>query len=251
VCGNSFTTQLSNYLPLTGGTITGNLIVNSSINANGNSLVFPNTLADFKITLWQGFGFGVQGDKLKYTSGSGANHKFYSGSTNTFTIDGLGNTSCIGGITASTITTANIANLNGGANINGLSVLGSASFNSTLSTPQIATSTYNNLLAKSIEMYPFSNTGGAYNNGYWLIDVQDYCNQAGFVYLFLNINAPSFLYWQGRVVIANSSSINFYNDMAYNVNLTLISSFGRLKIVVSCLSGTNNGFQVMYIKIMG
>ena len=68
-----------------------------AINANGNSLVFPNTLADLKITLWNGFGFGVQPLELKYTSF--ANHKFYTGSTNTFTIDNVGNISNIGTIT--------------------------------------------------------------------------------------------------------------------------------------------------------
>ena len=68
------------------------------INANGNSLAFPDTLANFKITLYNGFGFGIQSNELKYTSGG--SHKFYTSSTNTFTIDNVGNVSCIGAINA-------------------------------------------------------------------------------------------------------------------------------------------------------
>ncbi len=83
----------------------------------------------------------------------------------------------------STLNVSSSTTLNSTLNVSGITTL-----NSTLSTPQIATSTYNNLLAKSIEIYPFSSVGGSYNNGYWLIDVQDYCNQAGFVYLFLQLS---------------------------------------------------------------
>jgi hypothetical protein len=136
--------------------------------------------------------------------------------------------------------------------VGGASVLnGITTLNNNLSTPQISTSSYNNLLAKTITIYPFSSVGGTYNNGYWLIDVQDYASQSGFVYLFLNINVPSFLYWQGRIVIGNSSSITFYPDLAFNVNLSLISSSSRLNIVIACPSGTGNGFQALFLKIMG
>ena len=69
--------------------VNGAISSSGAINANGNSLIFPNTLSDYKITLWSGFGFGVQSGELKYTSGGA--HKFYTGSTNTLTIDSSGN----------------------------------------------------------------------------------------------------------------------------------------------------------------
>ena len=82
--------------------VNGTLNTTGAITANGNSLVFPNTLRDFKISLWGPniYGFGVQVNELKYISG--LNHKFYNSTTNTFTIDGSGNTSCSGSITAGT-----------------------------------------------------------------------------------------------------------------------------------------------------
>jgi hypothetical protein len=78
----------------------GEITMNNSLTLNGNSLVFPNTLSDFKITLYNGWGFGIQSGELKYSSGG--NHKFYNSTTNTFSIDGSGNTSCPGSITAGT-----------------------------------------------------------------------------------------------------------------------------------------------------
>jgi hypothetical protein len=88
-------------ITLTGATTcSSTLTVNGAINANGNSLVFPNTLSDCKITLFSGWGFDIQANELKYMSGG--NHKFYNSTTNTFTIDGSGNTSSLGSITAGT-----------------------------------------------------------------------------------------------------------------------------------------------------
>ena len=55
----------------------------------GNSLIFPNTLSDYEITLWSGFEFGIQSFELKYiTNGS---HNFYNGTTRVVSIDGSGN----------------------------------------------------------------------------------------------------------------------------------------------------------------
>ena len=86
------------------GTINATALNSSGvISANGDSLVFPSTLKDYKISLFgtSGWGFGIQQGQLKYMSGG--NHKFYNDATNTFTIDGSGNTSCIGTISCSTI----------------------------------------------------------------------------------------------------------------------------------------------------
>ena len=91
-------------------------------------------------------------------------------------------------------------------NINGISL------NKYISTPTFTTSSLNNLVMKTMTIPPYAPTGGAYNNGFWLIDVQDYCSQISFVYLFLNLAGPS-LYWQGRILIANSSSMSFYSDI--------------------------------------
>ena len=128
---------------------------------------------------------------------------------------------------------------------------GAVSIPTTLSCGQFSTSSYNNLVMKTIFINPYSSIGGPYNNGYWLIDVYDYSSQYGFVYLFLNINSPSLLYWLGRVVIANSSSFNTYADMGYNVQLGLTTLNSRLQIIISCPSGTNNGLAQLCVKIIG
>ncbi len=50
--------------------ISGTLSISAAVNhdANDNSLLFSNTLSDFKITLWSGWRFGIQSVELKYTS---------------------------------------------------------------------------------------------------------------------------------------------------------------------------------------
>ena len=122
---------------------------------------------------------------------------------------------------------------------------------STISTPQFSTSSYNNLLMKTIVIYPSGSVGGTYNNGFWLIDVYDYLVQTGFAYLFLNLQAKGGLcYWQGRVVIANSSSMSVYPDFYYLTRLDLTNT-GRTVIMVQSPNGTNNGLNELYVKIMG
>ena len=73
------------------------IIINSSnaVTINSNSLIFPNILSDFKISLWGPnlYGFGIQGNELKYLSG--ANHNFYYGSK-IHSIDGNGNVTTAG-----------------------------------------------------------------------------------------------------------------------------------------------------------
>ena len=39
---------------------TGALTINGAVKSRGNSLIFPNTLSDFKIALYSGWGFWIQ-----------------------------------------------------------------------------------------------------------------------------------------------------------------------------------------------
>ena len=76
-------TALNNYLPLSGGTITSNLTINGI-------LYFGSRVQDFLLYLYgTDYGFGINASTLRYNSAT--LHKFYSGSTNVFTIDNLGN----------------------------------------------------------------------------------------------------------------------------------------------------------------
>ena len=74
------------------GTVNSGAITTSGIiNLNGDNLQFPNTLNQYKINLYgtNSYGFGIAGSTLMYSSPS--YHKFYNGTTNTFTINGSGN----------------------------------------------------------------------------------------------------------------------------------------------------------------
>ena len=86
---------LGSYLPLSGGTMT------------GNSITFPNNLYDYKIMLWSPYyGFGIQASELKYLSAG--SHNFYNNPSGTQTkvmsLDGSGNLTANGTITGTTIT---------------------------------------------------------------------------------------------------------------------------------------------------
>ena len=175
--------------------------------------------------------------------GSGANSGVNNSSR--IVLDGSYNTNISKGAYASTINFQSINSV--GTWVNNMTISG----NGVITTPQFSTSSYNNLVMKTIFINPYSSIGGPYNNGYWLIDVYDYSSQYGFVYLFLNINAIGLLYWLGRVVIANSSSFNTYADMGYNVQLGLTTLNSRLQIIISCPSGTNNGLAQLCVKIIG
>jgi hypothetical protein len=80
--------------------INNSLSVSGAINANGNSIVFPNSLSDYKLSLWgpNQYGFGIQGGEIKYITGG--NHNFYycsspgGAQTKIFGIDSSGNASC-------------------------------------------------------------------------------------------------------------------------------------------------------------
>jgi hypothetical protein len=105
-------TALSSYLPLTGGTIT------NTVNITGGSLNFGSRIQDYLIKLWgNDYGFGVNNSTLRYNSGSA--HKFYAGSTNTFTIDGTGNITTLGNIYVGSSTASSKIYLGGGCSGDG------------------------------------------------------------------------------------------------------------------------------------
>ena len=206
---------------------TGTITVTGAINANGNTIIFPGTLSDFKINLWGGaYGFGVQGSELKYTSG--VNHKFYTGSTNTFTIDGTGNTSMIGNITA----------------LGSISTSGNMTASGSISNNQFSTSTNNQIVLKTINIFPAIVGSG----GYYAIDVQDYAIQ-GYCYLHLCVSSINF-FWLGKVFIMGTTLISFQNDWFLSCSTTYISNYGRLYIVIQPSTSPVFG-QLMSYRIIG
>jgi len=122
-----------------------------------------------------------------------------------------------------------------------------------LITSRFSTSAYNNnIVMKNILVSAFSNAGGTYNNGYYVIDVLDYTSQAGLAYLWLNLQSSVGLYWCGRIVIANSNSLTVYPDFFNSVQLTLANSNGRLSLIVQSPLGTGVGGLIqLNVKIMG
>jgi hypothetical protein len=79
-------------------------------------LSFGSRTGDFIIKLFgEDYGFGINGYTLRYNAAASASHKFYTGSTNTFTINGDGNISTLGTITeAGTLLTSKYLQLSGG-----------------------------------------------------------------------------------------------------------------------------------------
>ena len=140
----------ANYLLKTGGTMTGVLINTSAttsefkaiqiahatrithipftsdgkiylrapviIDNTADFLSFGSRTGDFIIKLFgEDYGFGINGYTLRYNAAASASHKFYTGSTNTFTIGDTGNISTLGTITeAGTLLTSKYLQLAGG-----------------------------------------------------------------------------------------------------------------------------------------
>jgi len=81
--------------------VNGNTTINGNLTLGGTSgkIFLPNTLDKFKINLWgtNDYGFGIADGTLQYTSVNF--HRFYSGTTNTFSIYSNGNIYCNGEIT--------------------------------------------------------------------------------------------------------------------------------------------------------
>ena len=129
--------------------------------------------------------------------------------------------------------------------------INNVTLNEPLITPQFYTASINNIISKVISITPTSGSGGPYGNGYWLIDIQNYVNQSGFSYLFLNVSVPSIpLAWCGRIVIANGS-MSTYVDYGVNVQISLGTLSGRYQISVSGPGGTGGGYTYLYYKIFG
>ena len=78
-------------------TINGNIDAVGSVNIKSDNQVldFGGRGLDNLIKLWSSgtdtYGFGINGGVLRYNVPASANHRFYTGATNTFTIDGSGN----------------------------------------------------------------------------------------------------------------------------------------------------------------
>ena len=79
------------YLPLAGGDLTGTLNIKT-----GTSVIhFGTRLIDNLLTLWgdgtSTYGIGINNATLRYNVPTNTTHRFYTGTTNTVTIDGSGN----------------------------------------------------------------------------------------------------------------------------------------------------------------
>jgi hypothetical protein len=87
-----------------------------NIDNDADYLSFGSRTGNFIIKLFgEDYGFGINSFTLRYNAGLTASHKFYTGSTNTFTIHGDGNISTLGTITeAGTLLTNKYLQLAGG-----------------------------------------------------------------------------------------------------------------------------------------
>jgi hypothetical protein len=89
ITGGSFTeggtTLNSKYLRLSGANnMTGNLNI-----TNNGKLIFNNNIDDMRIQLWDGYGFGINGNTLRYNSPN--THRFYTGTATSMVINSAGN----------------------------------------------------------------------------------------------------------------------------------------------------------------
>lgn len=112
----SNTTSLNNYLKLSGGTMTGQItgittlsastglfgtIATTNTNVGIPSIGIQGGIGD-KLILYPGtaslypYSLGINTNTLWYSTPTSASHKFYSGGTNTLTLDNLGNLTAIG-----------------------------------------------------------------------------------------------------------------------------------------------------------
>lgn len=223
-------TDTVNYLTLIaentylGYRVMGNFIID-------NSLIFNSGINNRKIQLngdGAGYSIGINTNMMRYEVPADASYQWFI------------NNSIAGFLTSSGLT------------ISGITTTGSLSSTGTMSSGQFYTRVENNIVMSAISIVPYSTTGGTFNNGYWLIDVQDYNTISGIGYLFLNIRSPSAnFYWTGRVVIFSATSVAFYPDASNNVGLSLVTSFPRLSLMVACPTGTAGFSTLLHYKIMG
>jgi hypothetical protein len=93
---NSWSASITEYIQIRGTdgqmNINGNLYMGANVNINNGTLSFGSIARNNIIYLYgTSYGIGANDSAIKYNSGS--DHKFYGGSTNTATIDYLGNLS--------------------------------------------------------------------------------------------------------------------------------------------------------------
>ena len=142
------------------------------------------------------FSMGVTGISQWYSIPTGATHNFY--------INGINNTT----ISSSGLTTANIT------------------------TPQLLSTTTNNISCISCTVLP-SGTG---TSGYWYIDVTNYvANQKGSIILCnISLNSASYL-WTGRIVVQaySTPAVKLYPDYVTG-NLVIATSYHISGIILSC-----------------
>ena len=178
-----------------------------------------------RLVLWQGgtsvypFSLGVTGVSQWYSVPSGASHNFYINGTNNATISSSG------------LTTTNIT------------------------TPQILSTTTNNICCITCTVLP-SGTG---TSGYWYIDVTSYVgNQKGSIILCnISLNSASYL-WTGRIVVQSYSTpaVKLYPDYVTG-NLVIATSYhisgicSYLQVSVSGGTYTILSTDNLYYKLIG
>ena len=116
-----------------------------------------------------------------------------------------------------------------------------------ISTPTFSTSSYNNIVMKTMTIPPYTLNGSPYGNTAWYIDIHDYVTQDSWPYLFLNIRCSGHFWWMGRIIITNSNSISNYADMGTNIQLGFATSNGRYQIQVSSPDANYNAN--IFVKI--
>ena len=84
-------------------------------------------------------------------------------------------------------------------------ILSVSNSNVSITQPLIAntfyTTTYQNIIMRTIIIAPYTLTGSPYGNTAWLIDITEYNSQLGFTYLFVNINCSGHFYWLSLIHI--------------------------------------------------
>ena len=106
---------------------------------------------------------------------------------------------------------------------------GNITSSGTFTNNQFSTSSYNQIVLKSITVYPYVYGSG----GYYLIDVHDYATQ-GTCYLQLSLNSTDF-YWLGRVYVSSTVAY-FINDWYSSCGTSYVFMSGRLNIVITPFS---------------
>ena len=261
---------LSSYLPLLGGNITGNL----TVNGNTTSSFTNSTTPTYSLDISQGFykcpllsidagiygGNGTQNPraigqplmKLGKSAWTGAGDYYGMGFGYA-----IGITDCCACEIGCMITNSSSGEVGDLIFSTRSSTTPSTpatermriTSSGAISTPTFSTSSYNNIVMKTMTIPPYTLNGSPYGNTAWYIDIHDYVTQDGWPYLFLNIRCSGHFWWMGRVIITNSNSISNYADMGTNIQLGFATSNGRYQIQVSSPDANYNAN--IFVKIFG